>query len=143
VSTPEPWTEQLHPQSVVNLLTVGADIAQIVTGVIAAVVGGRFLWLVRERRMMMENYLRVERSKDRTAGNADDGVRSVLHLMGYIAMTEPEVLDAAFASRTIRSFTSNDPATGRASALLFQFEPRARQDRRALRRRTLLWSKPR
>jgi Ku70/Ku80 beta-barrel domain len=116
---------------------VDADIAEIVTGVIAAAVGGRYLWLGRERRVMMENYLRAERHKDDDLGNKEDGVRSVLHLMGYIAMTEPEVLDAALASRNIRSFTSNDPETGRSNALLFQFEPRARQDRRALRRRIL------
>lgn len=132
----------MNLDGVEKLLIVGADIAEIVTGVVAALVAGRFLWLGRERRIMMENYLRAERSKDKVEGNKEGGIRSVMHLMGYIAMTEPEVLDAAFASRNIRSFTSNDPGTGRSDALLFQFEPRARQDRRALRRRIPRSPKP-
>ena len=105
-----------------KLLTLGADIAEIVTGLIAAIVGGRYLWLVRQRRLILETYLEVQRADDQASGKQGGGVRSVLHLMGYAAMTEPEVLDAAFASRHIRSFTHNDPATGRSDALLFQFQ---------------------
>jgi hypothetical protein len=109
-------------KSVESLLVVGADIAEIVTGIIAAIVGGRYLWLVRRRRLILETYLRRERRKDEAAQRKSGGVRSVLHLMGYASMTEQEVLDAAFASRHIRSFTHDDPATGRSDALLFQFE---------------------
>ena len=105
-----------------NLLVVGADIAEIITGVIAAIVGGRYLWLVRRRRLILERYLQKERRRDEASGHKGNGVRSVLHLMGYASMTEQEVLDAGFASRHIRSFTHNDPATGRSDALLFQFE---------------------
>jgi hypothetical protein len=109
-------------KSVESLLVVGADIAEIVTGIIAAIVGGRYLWLVRRRRLILETYLRRERRKDEASQRKGGGVRSVLHLMGYASMTEQEVLDAAFASRHIRSFTHDDPATGRSDALLFQFE---------------------
>ena len=38
----------MNLDNVERLLIVGADIAEIVTGVVAAVVGGRFLWLVRD-----------------------------------------------------------------------------------------------
>ena len=105
-----------------NLLVAGADIAEIVTGIVAAIVGGRYLWFVRQRRTVLEAYLARERRTDEASETSGAGVRSVLHLMGFVSMTEPEVLDAAFASRHIRSFTHTDPATGRSDALLFQFE---------------------
>jgi hypothetical protein len=105
-----------------SLLVVGANVAAIVTGVVAAIVGGRYLWLVRQRRMVLETYLARERRADEASGRSGAGVRSVMHLMGFVSMTEPEVLDAAFASKRIRSFTHDDPATGRSDALLFQFE---------------------
>ena len=109
-------------QSVETLLVVGANVAAIVTGIVAAIVGGRYLWLVRHRRMVLETYLAGELRVDEASGKSGAGVRSVMHLMGFVSMTEPEVLDAAFASRRIRSFTHDDPATGRSDALLFQFE---------------------
>ena len=37
-----------------SLLEVGANVAEIVTGVVAAIVGGRYLWFVRQRRMVLE-----------------------------------------------------------------------------------------
>ena len=109
-------------RTVETLLVVGANVAAIVTGIVAAIVGGRYLWLVRQRRMVLETYLAGERSIDEASGKPGAGVRSVMHLMGFVSMTEPEVLDAAFASKRIRSFTHDDPATGRSDALLFQFD---------------------
>lgn len=109
-------------QTVETLLVVGANVPAMVTGIVAAIVGGRYLWLVRQRRMVLETYLAGERRIDEASGESGAGVRSVLHLMGFVSMTEQEVLDAAFASKRIRSFTHDDPTTGRSDALLFQFE---------------------
>lgn len=105
-----------------RILEIGAYVAEIVTGITAAVVGGRYLWLVRRRRRILEKYLEAERHSDETLKGGKHGLRTVMHLMGYTAMTESEVLDAAFASRNIVSVASTDPKTGRADALLFQFE---------------------
>jgi hypothetical protein len=105
-----------------RVLEVGAYVAEIVTGVTAAVVGGRYLWLVRRRRLILEKYLESEQRNDESLKAGEHGLRTVLHLMGYTAMTEADVLDAAFASRNIVSFASTDPKTGRADALFFQFE---------------------
>jgi hypothetical protein len=76
----------------------------------------------------LEKYLKSERCKDKTSESESGGIRSLMYLMGFVAMTEAEVLDAAFASRSIKSFTSTDPKTGRADALLFQFETRTNSD---------------
>ena len=109
-----------------RILEIGAYVAEIVTGITAAVVGGRYLWLVRQRRLILEKYLKSERRNDETLKAGEHGLRTVMHLMGYTAMTEAEVLDAAFASRNIVSFASTDPKTGRADALFFQFESDAK-----------------
>jgi hypothetical protein len=114
----------MHLEIIGTMLRSGADVAEITTGTIALIVGGRYLWLVRLRRLALEKYLKAERRIDEASGSEDRGSRSVMHLMGYVAMTESEVLDAAFTSRNIKSFTTNDPKTGRANALLFQFENR-------------------
>lgn len=114
----------MHFEILGSILRYGADVAQITTGAIALIVGSRYLWLVRLRRLALERYLEAERRIDEASGSEDRGSRSVMHLMGYVAMTESEVLDAAFTSRKIKSFTTNDPKTGRANALLFQFENR-------------------
>ena len=114
----------VHAEIVETILRSIADIAGITTGAIALIVGSRYLWLVRMRCRALEKYLKAEQRIDAASGSKDRGARSLMHLMGYVAMTESEVLDAAFTSRNIQSFTTNDPKTGRANALLFQFETR-------------------
>lgn len=124
----------MHLEVIGTTLRSGSDVAEIITGAIALMVGSRYLWLVRLRRLALEKYLRAERRIDEASGSDDRGSRSVMHLMGYVAMTESEVLDAAFTSRNIKSFTTNDPKTGRANALLFQFENHKRSEEKGARK---------
>lgn len=105
-----------------GVLSIGANAAQIVTGVVAGVLGSRYLWQARKRRLRLERYLKVERKKAEEPGGTGNGLHTVVHLMSYLAMTESQVLEAAFTSRTIKRWTSRDKETGRADVLFFQYD---------------------
>lgn len=97
-------------------LTIAANWATILTAVIATMAFGRFLRGQNNRRKALETYLREEKLRDR-----DEGRRSVIHLMANLAMTEAEILAAAFQSKHITAISGID-GNGKASRLLFEYE---------------------
>jgi hypothetical protein len=101
-----------------------ANLAEISTGVVAGVAGIRVLANAAERRRRLESHLRHERAKDATMGR--EGMRTCLHLMGHLAMTEAQVQAAAFSSKHIKSWVAVDKDTGRADCLMFRYEPAPR-----------------
>jgi hypothetical protein len=105
-----------------QVLALIANIAEIVTGVVAAVVGGTYMFRRRQRRLALETYLQSKRLKDEGPGGSGHGLRTVLHLVAHLAMTEEQILEAAFASRKIKRWTAQDPESGRAAALFFQYD---------------------
>ncbi len=98
-----------------NPLEVFANVAAILTAVVAVWAYGRYLWVQRQRRLRLENHLREERH----AG--DQGHRTLLHLVAYLGMSEAEIVDAAFRSKVIRRRVSVDDQ-GRADRLLLEYE---------------------
>lgn len=72
-----------------------SNLAAIATAVVAVWAGGLFLWQARARRLKLEGYLLAQQ------GGGDQGMRSILHLMSNLAMTEEQIYSAAFASDTV------------------------------------------
>lgn len=103
-------------------LSLAANFAQVATGMIATVVGGHYMWQRRKRRVALESYLQSQRSKDERPATRGNGLRTVLHITARLAMTEQEVLEAAFSSRVIKRWTASDPETNRASVLFLQYD---------------------
>lgn len=97
-------------------LEITANLAAIFTAVVAAFAYGRFLGGQCKRQKALEMYL----SNEKSSGD-DQGKRSVIHLMAHLAMTESEILEAAFHSTLIRTIPGVDES-GKASRLLFQYD---------------------
>lgn len=97
-------------------LTIAANWATILTAAIATVAYGRFIIGQWQRRKSLEAYLREEKLR-----RYDEGRRSVIHLMANLAMTETEILAAAFQSKIITTVPGVDD-NGRASRLLFEYD---------------------
>ncbi|WFU01956.1 hypothetical protein QA648_17930 [Rhizobium sp. CB3171] len=97
-------------------LEIFANIAAILTAVIAVWAYGRFLWERRQKRLRLESHLRDEKEM-----RADEGQRTLLHLVANLGMSEIEIVDAAFRSKVIRRRVSLDEQ-GRADRLLLEYE---------------------
>lgn len=97
------------------LLSIIANWAAILTAAVATFAYGKFLYERCDRQRRLENYLRDEKKQ-----GVDNGQRTVLHLMARLAMTESEVLGAAFRSNKIRKALGVDEQN-RANALLFEY----------------------
>jgi hypothetical protein len=107
-----------------NVLSIVANVAQIVTAIVAAFFGGRVLWRAHRRRCALEEYLKAERKREEGPSGEGHGLRTILHLMSQLAMTEAQVLEAAFASHIVKRWTAVDEETGRADALFLQYDKR-------------------
>jgi len=106
-------------------LTIAANWATILTAAIVRTAFSRFLWGRRQRRNSLEAYLREEKLSRR-----DEGRRSVIHLMASLAMTEAEILAAAFQRNRITTVPGIDD-NGRASRLLLNMMTTICQHRRS------------
>lgn len=97
-------------------LSTLANMAAILTAVIAVFGYGAYRLEQYSKRSHLEGYLKAESSGD------DLGQRSLLHLMAKVGMTEAELIQASFQSdHIVRKIAKND-TTGRAAALLLQWE---------------------
>ena len=98
-----------------------ANLASIVTALIAEFVYVRFECRRRQKLKALENYLKP---CPMTLGADDTGVRTILHLMAELRMTESEILDAAFRNPNVTSYTAVDPLTRRANCLFLRHKAR-------------------
>lgn len=103
-----------------------ADLASILTGLAALAAWGYYLRAKADRCRRLENYLREQRRKAEVPGAGGSGTHTIVHLMGNCAMTEAQILEAAFSNRKIRSWVAVDPETKRADTLMFQYHEQAR-----------------
>lgn len=99
-----------------NLGTI-ANIAAIITAVIAVFGYGAYRWDRWKKCDRLENYLKVEKTKGKNRGQ-----RSLLHLMANVGMTEAELIQASFRSKHIVRKIAKDHETGRADALLLEWK---------------------
>lgn len=94
-----------------------ANVASILTALIAAGVSV-YVWCDRRRkRMRLEEYLKAERGCAHT----------VVHLMANLGMTEAEILHASFASSHVVHKVRKDYETSLASQLLFEYSEGRKQ----------------
>src|ERR1700733_14978909 len=103
----------------VSWLAVGANLAEVVTGVVAAAAGIRFFWLARRRRIRLERHLKQVLEYDAVHGGT--GRRVPLRLSAELAMTVREVLEAAYVSKKIHRSLAYNPDTRRAAAIFLQY----------------------
>jgi hypothetical protein len=72
---------------------------------------------MRRKAKRLEEYLHNEKLKDNNRGQ-----RSILNIVRYVGLTEDEIIQASFRNPRIGRRIATDPETGRASALLFEYE---------------------
>ena len=99
-----------------NWLGLLANIAAIVTAVVAFAGSA---WYVVERcakRLRLESYLKAERDAGKYKGQ-----RSMLHLVARVGLTEQEVLQASFRSRHIARVLTTNKLDGMAKDILFEY----------------------
>jgi hypothetical protein len=102
-----------------------ANIAEIVTAIVAAAAALNVLTRRHRRRVRLEEYLKRVRNENGGHG----GIRNIVHLMGNCSMTEAQVLEAAFSSRKIKSWVAKDGEDGPDAALMFQYDEHAKRPR--------------
>jgi hypothetical protein len=97
-------------------LEIIANWAAILTAALAVYAYGKFRCDRLTRMKKLERYLKDEKLMD-----IDEGKRTILHLIAQLAMTEAEILAAAFDSKIVRSSVGIDDK-GRADTLFFEYD---------------------
>ena len=96
-------------------LRIGANIASILTSIIAAGASIVFWANKRSKRTRLERYLKAK--KERSPNEAFSATR----LMADLGMTEAEIFAASVASRHVVRGIRRDRVTGFAAEVLFQY----------------------
>lgn len=102
-----------------TILAIGANIAAILTALFAAWAGIYVIIDLRKKRLQLEEYL--DQVKSGATGD-DMGQRTILHLTARLGLTEAEILHASFRSKRIARKLAADKETGRADAMLLEYE---------------------
>ena len=89
-----------------GMLSTGADIASILTAIVAVWAYYTYRRSLKVKRKRLERYLEDELNKDMKKRGGNTGMRSVTHLVARVGMTEADALQAAFSSGYIKSFVS-------------------------------------
>jgi hypothetical protein len=92
-----------------------ASIASILTATIAAGASLFYSASKRAKRLRLEKYLKIEKSK------SPNEFRSTTRIMAELGMTEAEILAASFSSRHVKRGVRVDIETGFAAEVLFQY----------------------
>ena len=77
-------------------LEISANVASIATAIVALYAYGCYRCRLRRKRIRLEQYLKSEKEK-----KTDKGQRTVLHLSATLALTDSDILQAAFESKNI------------------------------------------
>lgn len=93
-----------------------ANLASILTAIVAAWAGGYYWYARCTKQKRLEAYLKSEKQI-----NPDGKTHSIVHLMAELGMTEAEILEASFNSKHIVHRTRKDTDTGLAAELLFEY----------------------
>jgi hypothetical protein len=98
-----------------KILSFFANVASILTALVAVFGYVRYECGRSKKRKKLENYLRQE------GGQGDKGQRTVTHLSAAVGLTEVDIFEAAFSSKHIKSSVYKDSETGMASRVLFEY----------------------
>ena len=96
-----------------------ANIAAIVTALVAFAGSAWFLIERGTKRRRLEDYLKTER--DAGKDTDDKGQRSILHLVAKVGLTEPEILQASFRSKHIGRVLTTNKLDGMAKDILLEY----------------------
>ncbi|MBV9992692.1 MAG: hypothetical protein JOZ72_15540 [Alphaproteobacteria bacterium] len=107
-----------------DLLSTLANFSAVATALIAVGASALYFYRGAARRRALEGLLKRERAHDEEYSFAGNGDRTILYLMAHLAMSESEILNAAFSSRRIKRWLANDPGSGRSTAIYFQYDPK-------------------
>jgi len=102
-----------------SCLEIIANVASILTALVAAGAAGYYACDRRNKRTKLENYLRDEK-----LSNPDRHTHTLLHLMAKLGLTESEILNASFRSRRIIRREHIDKATNLTDQILFEYQER-------------------
>lgn len=109
-------------------LSCAADAASVATAIVAVWAWASYLRQHSKRTRRLEAYLEKVRAEAiRNPAQNGEGMRSLIHLMAHLYMTEGQVYEAAFASNKIKSWPRNG-RDGVADQVMFQFNPVARAE---------------
>src|ERR1700761_7590418 len=97
-------------------IRIAANIASILTSIIAAGASIMFWANRRSKRTRLEQYLKGKKQ------TSPDEAFSVTRLMADLGMTEAEIFAASFASRHVVRGIRRDRVTGFAAEVLFQYQ---------------------
>ncbi len=95
----------------------------IATGIAAIYYVLELLFLKHRKRQALERYLLAQRESSLDPN--DQGMRTVLHLMAKLKLTEAEVYDAAFSSRNVVCPDIGPLDGGRGTEVAFQYVERS------------------
>ena len=98
-------------------LEIFANLASVLTALVAALAAVYFWNDKRSKRRRLENYLRG-RKQDPLATTYQ---HTILHLMAKLGMTEEEILHASFSNRHIVCKIRADHSSGLATELVFEY----------------------
>lgn len=102
-----------------KIISIFANLVVIATGIAAIYYVLELMFQKRRKRQALERYLLSQRE---SSLNPDDqGMRTVLHLMAKLKLTEAEVYDAAFASHNVMCPDIGPLDGGRGTEVAFQY----------------------
>lgn len=101
------------PNWAIDAVSFLGDLATIVTAAVAVWVWVLYVWQAKARQWRLEQYLENQR-----LNSGDQGMRTALHLMSNLAMTEEQIYTAAFNSKKITAVPLPDER-GFAKDILF------------------------
>ncbi|HKM48941.1 MAG TPA: hypothetical protein VJX69_15225 [Terriglobales bacterium] len=94
-----------------------ANLAEVLTAIVAAIVAVYYWCDQRKKRVRLEDYLRKENLE-----NPAKKTHTVLHLMANVGLKEDEILKASFRSQHIRRSIHSNRDTGLADDILFDYQ---------------------
>jgi len=102
-------------------LNLAAQIATIATAFVAVLASIRFFFVLWKKRLRLEAYLKAKKTGDIEDAGRESAKCTVTELMADLAMTEADVMDAAFRSRVIKRMAT--PALfGAPSRILLEYD---------------------
>jgi hypothetical protein len=101
-----------------GLVGIVANFASIITAIVAISVSSYYWWKLRRKRCLLENYLKGLWNNKRCKKKQ----RTLVSLSAALAITEADILQAAFDSNRVARRVKVDPE-GLATELLLEYKP--------------------
>jgi hypothetical protein len=107
----------MTPKDLKDYFGIVANIAAIITAIVAVSAWGYYRWNLRRKRRRLENYLKAIWNNQRLKNKG----RTLISLSAALAMTEADIMQAAFDSNRVRRRPKEDQ-NGNAVELLLEYK---------------------